>query len=72
MKLTMKNGLYSLEGKTKAFYGLNVVQMSALLQTLNYPVETLFDCIFWMEEKGHNTCHLGICGGFMWSSKEEV
>ncbi len=67
-----KNKKLSLIGKTQKFENLNVIQMQNIMLKLNYDAQTLFDCLFNMEDFGDNICELGMCGGYMYSYREEV
>lgn len=67
-----KNKTLTLVGKDHIFEQKSVVQMQNIMLKLDYTPEALFDCLVNMEESGDNVCELGMCGGFIFSYKQEV
>jgi hypothetical protein len=67
-----KDKKLTLVGKKHTFTDLSVVQMQNVMLKLDYEKECLFDCLVNMEDFGDNICEIGMCGGYMFSYRQEV
>jgi hypothetical protein len=72
LKLNKTTGELTLVGNTHIFKNLNTVQMQNIMLKLDYDPHALFECLGNMVDNDHNTCELGMCGGFMYSYQETI